>query len=248
MPIASGLTGIRSVLGVLVVAGAATAAAGLQAQESAAGLLDAAVAKAAEHKGDGYAFTRHLVVRGNDEHVDIVQRYDPSAPVDSRWTLVSIDGTAPDEDGESSTEVESEEDGDLPSYDNLADLDTAGAELIEQDARRAVFRLDTAASFILDDESKEFADNLVTDVTVAKTGPAAPYVSSLRIHAPAAFKPAMVAEITALETVLSYAPEPATGRLLPRELAVDLTGSALLWIDFDVKTHIAFTDYTFVGQ
>lgn len=205
--------------------------------------LGRALADAARHDGDGFAFTRALRVVAKDEAVNMVQRYDPTRPEGERWRTLEEDGLPPDPNEQFADQHEGEP---LPSYaEVIGQLSLADAELVEETEARAIYRLKEIDAALLEEE-EAFAGYLVNELTVDKTGPA-PYASELTLYAPEPFRPMAGAEIESFKMRFAYAPDPQTGTILPRLVQVQLAGDALLFFSFEAVTEIEYSDYAFVG-
>src|SRR3954447_23708716 len=83
----------------LTIVGVLCLGSGPIAQESADALKQRILAQAQSMSGESYAFTRTVRMEstrgGNDEQTVNVERYDPTKPLDSRWSLITVNGAPP---------------------------------------------------------------------------------------------------------------------------------------------------------
>ena len=81
-------------------------------------------------------------------------------------------------------------------------------------------------------------------LTVSKDGE---YVSQVSLKNTGPIKPGKGVKIKKFETLLEFAPTGADGPVLPRRIAVEIRGRALLVVGIDEKESIEFGDYEWVG-
>lgn len=238
-----------------IVLTAVFSAASVMAEEPARpdGPLAQAIAEAAAQEIAGrYAYIRHIRVDAKDEVLDKVERYDPDDAAGDGWTLLTVDGKeATAEDIEDyAADDHSAEGADDPFTlyrEVVGDLKFEDAVLLEETGSRAEYRLLTVDHALFDEDSDDFAGQLVAHLVVDKTGPS-PFVSLYRVYAPEPFRKAMVAKVNAFETVFSFMRYDETGDVLPQSVRVHLSVEALLFIDIDADTNIAFRDYQYRGS
>mgnify|MGYP001823752521 FL=1 len=167
-----------------------------------------------------------------------VARFDPRN--DIPWHLVSVDGREPTANEinaflEERAGSEGSGDGDAGSI--VAD---GSLELLEETDRywRFAFKPDA------DDDEAAFMQSVEGSLTVSKDGD---YVSQVSLKNTGPIKPGKGVKIKKFETLLEFAPTGADGQVLPRRIAVEIRGRALLVVGIDEKESIEFGDYEWVG-
>jgi hypothetical protein len=168
----------------------------------------------------------------------IVARFDPRN--DSPWHLVSVDGREPtteetDAFNDERAGAEGSGDGDAGSV--VAD---GTLELLEETDSYWRFAFTPEA----DEAEAAFMQSVEGTLTVRKDGE---YVSQVSLRNTAPIKPGKGVKIKKFETLLEFAPIGGDGPVLPRRIAVEIQGRALLVVGIDEKESIEFGDYEWVG-
>jgi len=199
-----------------------------------------------------YAYTRHVVVDAEDEHLDRLERFDPRLDDGARWTLLEVDGDTP-----SPADIEDydpDETGDFGGSeafdmyrDMVEDIEIDSAMLIEQTADFSLYQLRETKAGFLDRDEAEFAEYLTTQVRVDTRG-AEPFVQSFDIRAERPFEPSMLAEMDRFEMRFDFMRHPDSGDILPAEVVIGISVDALVFISVDADTKVTFSEYEPVGS
>ncbi|NWG70471.1 MAG: hypothetical protein HXY23_02535 [Parvularculaceae bacterium] len=220
----------------LVLLGGAPA----QAEEARA-ILDRALAVAAAHKNDRYAFTvvyEDQSAKGAGPGATL--RFDPRLPEGRRWTLLSPAESSLTKDQKQrlkSLRRSDDADGSL-IYDGLA-KSAAKAQLVFED--------ETAARFkgpIDDPEAPEAVVNSM-EMTFELSKPEA-FVRTVSVHSLKPFKPAAVARVERMVQTQTYQPLVPGGPALLRGSQTIAVGEAM-FRKFDQRLVTEYRDFELVG-
>ncbi len=174
-----------------------------------------------------YAFTRtsrtDSTSNGKAEQKVIVEKYDPSKPTDSRWTLVSVDNTAP-----SAEDLNSFRKGlpkrRVPGYYRLATYFASPASSSTDTHGKVTFHFATLPKDTLLVMDSDVSQNATLDAT-AGDGNGTPFVEQVQVTIkPMRIK--LIAKLDRYESTSHYRMGP-DGRPFLAEQIVDLTGSGL---------------------
>ncbi len=235
--------------GAFAVTGVFTAflfAAPAQAQDD---LLQEALAKTDRQSEKGWAFTRTVRVNAEDSIVVMVERFDPSKPPGQRRSVLEVyDGDDPDVTAES---YEGDVDVDMPLYSELGDYLENGVELVSQNSEEAIYRVlpDDAGKHRfggVNIDAGDLEESLAGQLTVKKTGPGAPYVStvSLRLNEE---KDGFLYDMEAFDLTYHFAPGPDEKTMLLQDFFLKLDMSFLIFFDLNIEIDSEMTDYEYVG-
>lgn len=248
------LIGAALVLGALALLGAARADDDADGDIGGNELLMAVLQAAKGHDQRGWAYTQvtHIGAGavGEEELLTITEHYDPSrAPGDQR---VVIEVREPDGTVRSKVDRGTQVDVDLPVYAQLFDLRDSEFELTADTAEMAIYRVTG-----IDGEGIEFGDiefgdsDLMEDVegelVIKKTGPGAPYISEMRLHAVEGAGN-LFADIEKIEVVFGFAPDETGQTYLSTGFSLDLELDLLIFFDIDIEIRSEVSEYKFVGE
>ncbi len=179
-----------------------------------------------------WAFTESTLE--DDKHW--VGRHDPRNHEDERWTLISVDGRKPSEDelSEFAHKKEEHETSDSSQRVDIVDVDTV--ELIEE--TEEYWLLD----FIPDEDEVEFIDNVDATVKIIKDGR---YLKAIDLRNNADIKPGFGTKISTFNMHLEFGPANDGGPIVPRTMAIQVTGRALIFIGFDETEIIEYSNFEF---
>ena len=214
-------------------------------------VLDAAVG----HDQSGWAYTRTMRIDAGTvnerEKVMVTEKFDPSKPPGEQRERVEI---SEDSDGKITTEYDDDLDVNVDRvvYANLAEVEFESAELVSDSADEAVYRL-----YMKDDQDFRFGDasfggeSLMDavhgELVVQKTGPAAPYVSEVRIRN-TDDSGSLLADIEKLDISFRFMPSPDGNTYLSQGLELELELELLIFIDINVDIRSDYSDYVYVGE
>jgi hypothetical protein len=225
-----------------------------QRPAEADGPLAQAIAHAADNKPERsqYSYQHHLVMVAKDKKTDRRTRFDPRQPDGAHWELLAVDGAAPS--AEDLADYKQPDLGSGKSSDSfalygemIAKLDWQDATLVSINDREAHYRIEGQLDQWLDAESAAFAEHLKSDLVVDLSSDA-PFVSSMRIFAPAPFSKPMVAKIKAFETLFTFNRHAKSGDILPQSIEIGVSLKALMFFSVDSQTDISFSDFVYLGS
>ncbi len=205
-------------------------------------LQDAVLAHAKAQPENGLAFTRttsfeSLQKNGESDTKVFVERYDPSKPAGSRWTLVSIDGKAPTkkELKEAAKRYEKET---IPSYFRLSRWVGQPATETASELRFARFAKDT-----FEGGPADLSDKLSgVAVISSEGGPAWVKESRFRLTAPTRIM--LVAKLDDMQTHTRFRRLPGGMPVIDQQ-SVTMTGS-MMGKSGTQKTVTRYSDYRVV--
>lgn len=218
-------------------------------------LLREVLAAAAGHDQAGWAYTRTVQVRagagGEREVVYVTEKFDPSKPPGEQRERMQV---REDEDGVVTTEYNDDMDIDVDRvvYADLAELEFEHAELLSDSEEEAVYKIEIG-------EGEEFGfggarfeggtmmDDVYGELVIRKTGPAAPYVSEVRVRNTDT-SGSLLADIEKLEISYRFSPSPDGSTYLSQGLNLEIELEVLIFIDIEVDIETEYSDYVYVGE
>lgn len=185
---------------------------------------------------DTWAYTR---TEDNGETVT-VERFDPRA--ENRWSLLSIDGAAPNDEQLAAAREKHERRESSDEYlgkNDFSDLAvTTSWELISEDSGSATYQFAPAP----DGESEKFIEALQGELVIDRTSKT---VKSFRVYNTKPFKPAAVAKIKKMNTVYEYQ-EASPGVILVSRIEVVAKGRVFGLKKIDMQQEIEFSELEFI--
>lgn len=218
-------------------------------------LLREVLDAAASHDQSGWAYTRTLEIRvgtvGDREKVTIIEKFDPSKPPGKQRERVEI---TEDSDGKITTEFDDDMDVRVERvvYADLTEIEFESAELVSDSRDEAVYRLEMGdgdkfsfgkANF----DGESLLDSVYGEVVIRKTGPAAPYVSEVRILN-TDDSGGLWADIEKLDIRYRFQLSPDGKTYLSQGLDLTLELEVLIFIDIKVDIKSDYSDYAYVGE
>jgi hypothetical protein len=197
------------------------------AQQNSDQLKQRVLAQAQTLSSDDYAFTRTIRSetnsKGKTEKKVTIEKFDPTRPVDARWTLVSIDGAPPSAEQLKSHAKEAAKRRFVPGYHRLANYFGSPATASEAGGK-TVFRfasLPKGAISILD---TDVSHNATADASVVDASGVS-FVEQVRFTVkPMRMK--LLMKIDKFETTARYRIGPG-GKPFLIESSSDMSGSGM---------------------
>lgn len=217
------------------------------AQQNDDALKQRILAQAQSVSADDYAFTRTVrtegTMPGKTEHSVNVEKYDPTKPLDARWTLVSVNGAAP------SAEVMDKFRKDapkrrVPGYHRLANYVGSAATASKDAQGRMILRyssLPKGSAVVMDNDvsDKASAELVVSDAN------GTPFAEQVRLSVkPTRLK--LIMKLNSYEATSRYRIGPE-GKPLLVEQAADMSGSGM-GQEGRIRTTMTYTNYRLVRQ
>jgi hypothetical protein len=217
-------------------------------------LLRSVLNAAEGHDQAGWAYSRTLIVdagaAGETEKVTVIEKFDPSKPLGEQRHRVEIR----EEDGKITTEQNDDLDVDVDRvvYADLTEIEFENAELVSDSADEAIYRLYLeegeefrfgGANF----EGSSLMDNVFGELVITKSGPAAPYVSEVRLLKGES-SGSLFAEIEELDISYRFSPSPDGTTYLSQGLNLKLEMEVLIFIDIEVNISSEYSNYAYVGE
>ncbi len=228
---------------VVYLALAALASSAPAAEESAEALKQRVLALAQTVGPDDYAFTRTARMESSEgtksEQVVMVERFDPRKPADQRWTLVSVDGRAPNADELKSHRKEAPKRR-VPHYGRVANYFGAPAAASVDARGRTVFRFNALPKDSLTINNTDLSANAIAEAVVDASG-AFPFVEQVRFTSTRPTRVMLVANVEKSEAVTRYRLMP-DGKPVPMEQVSDMTGS-MLGKSGRIKTVVTYSEH-----
>ena len=171
----------------------------------------------------------------------LVERYDPSKPEFSRWTLLQKNGAAP-----SASDLEDYRDqlsrrtvGTAPNVKDQ--IDPASCEKVSDDDTHAVyaFRLKPG------DKDDRSAAHLRARFTLNK---ASGTIEQVELASVEPFSPMFAAKITEVRTVITYSVPTADRPVLLLSVDVHVRGRVMWFKSLDADMTVTYSDHTYVGR
>jgi len=168
-----------------------------------------------------------------------VGRHDPRNNEDERWTLISVDGRMPTEDelSEFANKKDEHETSDSSQRVDIVDVDTV--ELLEETEEYWLL------NFIPDEDEVEFIDNVDATVKIIKDGR---YLEAIDLRNNADITPGFGTKIGTFRLHFEFGPATEGGPIVPRNMAIQVSGRALLFFGFDETEIIEYSDFEFAGN
>lgn len=219
----------------------------LAAADASEALQQKMLAHARTVTGNEYAFTRTARTQqsggdGPKERV-MVERFDPSKPAETRWTLVNVDGRAPTAEELKSHAKEAPK-RPVGLYARVANYVGAPATAATDARGRTVFRFATLPKNSLLVSNVDLSANSSAEAVVDASG-ATPFVQQVRFRLLKPTRMKVVAKIETFEAQTSYRLQP-DGIPLPAEQSSEMTGS-LMGKEGKIRTTISYADFRRVG-
>ena len=196
---------------------------------------------------DDYAFTRTIKTdqtsRGEVEHHISIEKFDPTQPSQSRWTLVSINGGPPPADELKRYQSDSAKRR-VPGYYRLAGYFGAESTNSTDSQGRTVFRFNDLPKGTVTVFDTDVSQKATVDAAVAGTNDA-PFVEEVRLTVtPMRIK--LIAKLNKYESVGRYSIGPE-GKPLLMEQTSDMSGSGF-GQEGSAHTVVTYSDYRFLGK
>jgi hypothetical protein len=230
---------------IAVVCLACTAAA--FAQHNQDDLKQHVLAQAQSAGADDYAFTRTIRSEqssGEKKETKVtVEKFDPSKPVDARWTLVSVDGGAPSADALKTFRAASAKRR-VPGYYRLANYFETGSTVSTDSRGRAVFHFTALPKDTVKVLDTDVSQNTTADASVTEAN-GGPFVEQLHLTVkPMRLK--LLMKLEAYESTARYRVGPE-GKPQLIEQTSDMTGSGM---GKEGRAHnvTTYSDYRAVGK
>jgi hypothetical protein len=168
-------------------------------------------------------------------------RFTGTSPAGTRWSLVSVNGKQASDKARATFSEKFNQSNYAPTYGQIAHFLKAGAERLASTPQSVTYRVKSlpagtvvAAGY---DLSKWLQADVIVDVTADK-----PFVSSVAICAPVAFKPASIAKVEKLDRSMTFALGPQ-GYPVLKETSVHSRFKVLVK-NITLRTHSAFQNQT----
>lgn len=190
------------------------------------GLKERLMAQAHSVRARDYAFTRTTRAEqlGGKITKTMVEKFDPAKEPASRWTLVSVDGRAPD-NNELRTYQKADADRRALSYERVA-LYLSGASDAQTDARgRTVFRFSSLPKGTVVMGEADLSPN-VEGYAAIKTEGSTPFVEEVHTTVKQPLRLKLVAKIEDWQTTTRFRLF-SDGKPVPAEQILEMTASIL---------------------
>lgn len=206
------------------------------------------IAHARTVTAEDYAYTRTVrtetIQAEKTEERVVVERFDPSKSSAERWTLVSINGQAPDAAQLAGYRKE------LPKrrlayYGRVADYFATPAATALDARGRTVFRFASLPKQSVMIGETDVSANSSGELIVDASGPL-PFIAQARFTSTSATRVKLIAKIDSFESTTRYRLMP-DGKPVPAELVSELVGS-MLGREGRVRTQITYAEYRPVGR
>jgi hypothetical protein len=212
------------------------------AEENGDTLKQRLLAQAQSVSADDYAFTRTVrtegTMGGKNEQTVNVEKYDPTEPADSRWSLVSVNGAAPSADALNRFRKEAPKRR-VPGYHRLATYLVSPATAAQDGRGRTLLRFVGLPKDSVTVMDSDVSQNATAEVTVNESG-GAPFAEQVRITLkPTRIK--LVMKLNSFESNARYRLGPE-GKPLLVEQTSDMSGSGM-GQEGRMRTTIAYSDY-----
>ena len=197
------------------------------AQQNADDLKQRILAQAQSVSPDDYAFTRTIRSetnsKGKTEKKVTIEKFDPTKPADSRWTLVSIDGAPPSAEQTKAHQKEAAKRRVVPGYHRIAAYFATPATTSESGGK-TVFRFPSLPKGAISILDTDVSHNATAEATVTEAN-GAPFVEQVRFTVkPMRVK--LLMKIDRFETTVRYRIGPG-GKPFLIESSSDMSGSGM---------------------
>ena len=169
----------------------------------------------------------------------MVERFDPRKPADQRWTLMSVDGRAPNADELKSHRKEAPKRR-VPHYGRVANYFGAPAAASVDARGRTVFRFNALPKDSLTINNTDLSANAIAEAVVDASS-AFPFVEQVRFTSTKPMRVMLVANVEKSEAVTRYRLMP-DGKPVPMEQVSDMTGS-MLGKSGRIKTTVTYSKH-----
>lgn len=197
---------------------------------------------------EDFAYTRTVRTEGTEgekkEQTVIIEKWDPSKPLDQRWTLISIDGKPPDAEQLKTYRKEVPKRR-IAYYGRVAGYFGKPATSATDAKGRTIFRFASLPKDTVMVADADISTNATGEVVVDTTG-ATPFIEEVRFSSTKPTRVKLVAKIERFETMTRYRLM-ADGKPAPVELSSEMVGS-MLGKEGRIRTRITYTDHRAVGR
>lgn len=215
---------------------------------SADALKERIIAHARTVTAEDYAYTRTVRVESLEsdkkEESVLIDRWDPTKPLEQRWTLISIDGKPPTADQlkDFRKAVPKRR---LPYYGRVAGY-FAKPTTNSVDAKgRTLFHFASLPKETVMVSDSDISANATGEVAVNTSG-ATPFIEEVRFRSTQPTRVKLIAKIERFEAMTRYHLMP-DGKPVPIESTSEMSGS-MLGKQGHIRTRIAYSDHRAVGQ
>jgi hypothetical protein len=205
------------------------------------------LAQAQSIPADNYAFTRTISseARWNTKIFKkvSVEKFDPTQPVDARWTLVSVDGAPPTAAALRKYRKQAAKRRVVPGYHRVANYFGAPATGSSEADGKTLFRFDSLPKGSVSILEKDFSRIASAEASVSEAD-GAPFVEQLRVT----IKPRraqLLFKLEGYETTFHYRVGPGGKPFLTASTS-DMSGSGL-GLKGTMHTATTYSDYQAVG-
>lgn len=193
------------------------------------------------YRAEGATNWAYVQTTESSKGQSLVEHFDPSKPVFSRWTLLKKNGTAPGE-------------ADLKDYrdrlsrrttgtaPNIKDqLDLASCELLNDDSERASYRF----HLLVTDKSDRSAAHMNAVFTLHKpTGT----IERVTLAAFEPFSPMFTVKVAEAETKIDYSLPTNEHPTHLLKITMRMRGSVMWFKSLDEDMSVTYSDFTYVGK
>lgn len=202
-------------------------AVGALAQQNPDELKRRVLAEAQSLGPDSYAFTRTIrseaTSNGKSEKKVLVEKFDPSAPADARWTLVSVDGAPPSPDELNRHRKEAARRKIVPGYHRVGNYFGSPARA-QESGGKTVFQFASLPKGAVSLLETDVSANATAEAVVAEAN-GVPFVEQARITLkPMRIK--LLMKVERFETTARYRFGPG-GKPVLIESVSDMSGSGM---------------------
>jgi len=183
---------------------------------------------------DGWAYT--LTTRRDDQ--EFVEQFDPTQPVGSQWTLVSLFGRAPTDDERrkyAQSRPTANAGGPQANFQK-GDIEPGSLRLVREDDEHAEFDGTFRAESSGPDK---MLGHLTLQLVVHKRGA---YVERYRLRLRDSYSPVLFVKMNQLEVEGTFAAPTADGPSLPATLSSHFAGRILFFAKAE-KLHVIYSDF-----
>jgi hypothetical protein len=215
------------------------------AQQNNDELKQRVLAQAQSLSAEDYAFTRTIrseaTFIGKTAKAVSIEKFDPTKPADSRWTLVSVDGAPPSAAELKKYRKEAAKRRVVPGYHRIANYFGAPATVESESGAKTVFRFPTLPKGSVSIQETDLSHLASGEASVTEAD-GAPFVEQVRFT----LKPRRANVIDRYETTFRYRIGPG-GKPFLTETTSDLFGSGL-GLKATMHNATTYSDYRLVGN
>jgi hypothetical protein len=183
---------------------------------------------------EDWAFTETRLV----DDAPWVARFDPRKPDGERWTLVSVDGRAPNKEELREFVHDKDEHDSSDSEQRINIVGTETLQLVEETDDHWLF------DFVPQEDEIEFVRNVDAVLRIVKDGH---FLESIDIRNHSDLKPGFGTKITTFVVQMQFGPAVDGGPIVPHAMKVRVEGRALLFVGFDETELITYRDFEYAG-